>query len=319
MKNILLIGDSIRMGYDKAVQKALEGKANVYFPEENCRFAAYLLRNLHEYKNLIPEGDADVIHWNAGLWDCQRLFEEEPNTPVEIYAYYIERICRRIKKVYPNARVIFATSTCLLGEPDEAYYKRYNEDVEKYNETAVAIMEQYGIAVNDLHALSKTLPKEAHSDPIHYYTPLGTEAFADQVLSYIMPALELSEERFLRRTLVNSYLGRTVKISIDRPLGSTHPEYGELCYPVNYGFIPNVLGNDGEEQDVYLLGVEMPVKEYTAQIIGIVHRHNDIEDKLIAAPVGTAFTAEEVAAAVAFQERYYDSEIQLLPSLQRIL
>ncbi len=41
MKNVLLIGDSIRAGYDKAVKKSLEGIANVYFPEENCRFASY--------------------------------------------------------------------------------------------------------------------------------------------------------------------------------------------------------------------------------------------------------------------------------------
>ena len=47
MKNLLLIGDSIRMGYDKSIKKTLEGKANVYFPAENCRFAAYLLRYIH--------------------------------------------------------------------------------------------------------------------------------------------------------------------------------------------------------------------------------------------------------------------------------
>ena len=49
MKNLLLIGDSIRMGYDKSVKKTLEGKANVIFPDENCRFASYVLRYFHEY------------------------------------------------------------------------------------------------------------------------------------------------------------------------------------------------------------------------------------------------------------------------------
>ena len=49
MKNVLLLGDSIRTGYDKAVKRSLEPYANVYFPDENCRFASYLLRNLHEY------------------------------------------------------------------------------------------------------------------------------------------------------------------------------------------------------------------------------------------------------------------------------
>ena len=95
MKNLLLIGDSIRMGYDKSVKKTLEGKANVIFPEENCRFASYLLRNFHEYLKDVKGEDIDVVHWNAGLWDCLRLFEEEPHTPIEVYSYYIERLCVR--------------------------------------------------------------------------------------------------------------------------------------------------------------------------------------------------------------------------------
>ena len=75
--------------------------------------------------------------------------------------------------------------------------------------------------------------------------------------------------------------------------------------------IPKVLGGDGEELDVYLLGVDAPVKEYAARIIGIVHRRNDVEDKLIAAPEGRNFTVEEIMEAVRFQEQYYDSEIEI--------
>ncbi|MBO5670506.1 MAG: SGNH/GDSL hydrolase family protein, partial [Clostridia bacterium] len=108
MKNILLIGDSIRIGYDKSVRTPLQGLANVYFPEENTRFASYVLRYLHEYKGLVPGGHVDVLHWNAGLWDCLRLFGEDVHTPVEIYAYYIDRICARIQKIFPDAKVIFA-------------------------------------------------------------------------------------------------------------------------------------------------------------------------------------------------------------------
>ena len=137
MKNILLIGDSIRMGYDKAIKKSLEGIANVYFPEENCRFASYVLRYLHEYKELIKDEQIDVLHWNAGLWDCLRLFEEEPHTPIEVYSYYIDRICQRIMKLFPDAKVIFATSTSVQSEKMSKDFKRYNEEIEKYNEAAV--------------------------------------------------------------------------------------------------------------------------------------------------------------------------------------
>ncbi len=115
----------------------------------------------------------------------------------------------------------------------------------------------------------------------------------------------------LRKALVNSYLGKTVRIKIDRPINSVHPKHADIIYPVNYGFIPNVIGGDGEELDVYLLGVDVPVEEYTARIIGIVHRHNDVEDKLVAAPDGKTFTKEEIQKAVHFQEQYYESEIEM--------
>ena len=114
-----------------------------------------------------------------------------------------------------------------------------------------------------------------------------------------------------RREQSRSYLGETVKIGIDRPIGYVHkkPKY-DLVYPLNYGYIPNVLGGDGEELDVYLLGVDVPVERYTAKIIAIVHRRNDEEDKLVAAPEGTTYTAEEIADRIHFQEQFYDSEVE---------
>ena len=194
MKNILLVGDSIRIGYDKSVKLSLEGKANVYFPEENCRFATFVLRYLPEYKKLVPDGNVDILHWNAGLWDCLRLFEEEPHTPIEVYAYYIDRICQRIQKLFPDAKVVFATSTSVQSELMDKDFKRYNEEIEAYNAAAVAVVEKYGFTINDLYAVSAKLPAEAHSDPVHYYTPAGTEAFTKQVLSYLAPALDITEE-----------------------------------------------------------------------------------------------------------------------------
>ncbi len=110
-----------------------------------------------------------------------------------------------------------------------------------------------------------------------------------------------------REQLVTSYLGETVTIEIDRPIGTVHPKHPDLIYPINYGYIPDVYGGDGEELDVYLLGVDTPQDTYIAQIIGIVYRRNDVEDKLIAAPAGEIFSQEEIADAVHFQEQYYDS------------
>ncbi|MBE6738916.1 MAG: inorganic pyrophosphatase [Ruminococcaceae bacterium] len=116
-----------------------------------------------------------------------------------------------------------------------------------------------------------------------------------------------------RKALVKSYLGKTVDIKIDRPIGYVHKkENYSLTYPINYGYIPNVIGGDGEELDVYLLGVDNPVNEYTGKIIGIVHRENDVEDKLVMAPEGVIFTQNEVAEQVHFQEQYYKTTIEVL-------
>ena len=109
-----------------------------------------------------------------------------------------------------------------------------------------------------------------------------------------------------RKAQVKYYLGKDIYIKIDRPIGYVHhKEKYDLVYPINYGYIPEVLGGDGEELDVYLLGVDTPVEEYNCRVIGIAHRENDIEDKLIAAPAGKEFSVEEMADAVRFQEQYY--------------
>lgn len=106
-------------------------------------------------------------------------------------------------------------------------------------------------------------------------------------------------------------IGRQITIHIDRPLGSTHPNYPGLRYPVNYGYVPGVLGGDGDAQDVYLLGVSHPVSSYDAVVIAIIHRHDDVETKWVAAPVGLSVSLEEIRRLTAFQERYFQSEIEL--------
>ena len=114
-----------------------------------------------------------------------------------------------------------------------------------------------------------------------------------------------------RKTLVKSYLGKMVDIKIDRPIGYVHKkEKYSLTYPINYGYIPDVLGGDGEELDVYLLGVDKPVEEYTVKIIGIAHRENDVEDKLIASPIDKVFYQNEIAEAIHFQEQYYKTTVE---------
>ena len=106
-------------------------------------------------------------------------------------------------------------------------------------------------------------------------------------------------------------IGAAVTVLVDRPLGSAHPEYPELIYPVNYGYIPGIMAADGEEQDAYILGMDRPLKRFSGQVVAVIHRLDDTEDKWVVAPEGSRFTKEQSAAAVDFQERYFQSEIEL--------
>ena len=104
-------------------------------------------------------------------------------------------------------------------------------------------------------------------------------------------------------------IGKTVTVTVDRPLGSSHPDYPDMIYPVNYGFIEGVIAPDGEEQDAYILGVDSPVKTFTGKIIAIVHRSDDVEEKWVVCPEGQSFRKEDIARLIHFQEKYFHSEI----------
>ena len=104
------------------------------------------------------------------------------------------------------------------------------------------------------------------------------------------------------------YIGKTLKVLIDRPLGSKHPKHG-FEYPLNYGYVPNTKSGDGEELDVYVLGVNEPLKEYVGQCIAVIHRTDDDDDKLIVVPENKYYSNNEIKVLTEFQERFFKSEI----------
>lgn len=106
-------------------------------------------------------------------------------------------------------------------------------------------------------------------------------------------------------------IGKTVKVIVDRPLGSYHPKHKNLYYPINYGFVEGIIAPDGEEQDAYIIGIDVPVKEFVGKIIAIIHRFDDVEEKWVVAPENSLFTADEITEQVKFQEQYFKSEIRM--------
>lgn len=192
MKKIVLIGDSIRMGYDKYIKDALSRTAEVLYPSENCRFAEYVLRFAHEWKKNGDWGDdVDLVHWNAGLWDALELFGDEPLTSLSYYGEAISRINKRLRMLFPKAKFVFAISTNVnekIANPD---FMRHNATIEKYNAEAIRALSDTDTVINDLYSLTASLPDSYRSDWVHFYTPEGTELIGGKVLSVICELLDI--------------------------------------------------------------------------------------------------------------------------------
>ena len=105
---------------------------------------------------------------------------------------------------------------------------------------------------------------------------------------------------------VKDLMGKLVHVVVDRPIGYQH---GDIVYPINYGYIPGMIAGDGEEQDVYILGVCEPIAEFDGQVVAAICRRNDCEDKLVVAPVGYVYHQGQIAETVGFQEQYFCSRI----------
>ena len=106
-------------------------------------------------------------------------------------------------------------------------------------------------------------------------------------------------------------IGKIVKVTVDRPLGSYHPKHKDIYYSVNYGYIEGIFAPDGEEQDAYILGVDKPVKEFVGKVIAIIHRFDDIEEKWVVVPEEAFFSKDEIMQQVNFQEQFFRTEIKM--------
>lgn len=179
MKKVVLLGDSIRLGYGGRVCELLGSDYTAWQPDDNCRFAAYTLRMLFDYREQMM--GADVIHFNCGLWDMCDLFGDGPFTPVDVYVEQMVRIAAILKSYAPNGTVIFATTT----PPSPEMWGHDIERVRAYNAAVVAALEPLGIVINDLFTpVAEDVEHMICEDLIHS-TPYGVEVLAKQVADLI--------------------------------------------------------------------------------------------------------------------------------------
>lgn len=193
MKNVFLIGDSIRFGstsgsspgYGVYVKEMLRGKANVYAPDENCRFVQYTQRYLNVWVKDIDCASIDVVHWNNGLWDLLHIEGDDAFTDLDIYVRLLRRMHKRIRQTFPNARIIFALNTSVVESMAKPNFMRYNTEIEAYNAAAANLMAELGVEVNDLYVVTKNMGLEMRSDWVHYNEE-GSQILAQKVVEKIM-------------------------------------------------------------------------------------------------------------------------------------
>ncbi len=180
MKQVLLLGDSLRMGYEPIVRKLLDGIAQVSGPSENGRWAGYTLNSLRFWIPDLPK--PDIIHWNNGLWDLGDDYGlGRPFSLPEEYESAFERTITVFGKLFPKAKVIMAT-TMPTDNPDSS-------DIEAYNEILKNVAARHQIPVNDLFRIVKGREKEFVGEDHIHLTKIGFEIVAKQVADVIKEGL----------------------------------------------------------------------------------------------------------------------------------
>jgi acyl-CoA thioesterase-1 len=190
LPRVLLIGDSISMGYTIPTRELLSGVANVHRIPTNGSSTDVGLKSLDAW--LATDGADkkwDVIHFNWGLhdlkhWKDGKLDLAGPQVnPVEQYEKNLREIVARLKKT--GAKLIFATTTPV----PEGSGGRVAKDEVAYNEAALRVMKSEGVAIDDLHALAESKLSEIQLPKNVHFSPAGYKTLAEQVAASIKSAL----------------------------------------------------------------------------------------------------------------------------------
>ena len=152
MKQVVLIGDSIRMGYQAAVRRELAAVAEVWGPEENGGTSANVLAHLDEWA--LARSPA-LVHVNCGLHDLRKAFGEAQSfIPLTQYAANVREVLTRLTAM-AGTRVVWASTTPVDEKRHHAVkgFDRFEADVRAYNAAALAVAAELGVAVDDLFAV----------------------------------------------------------------------------------------------------------------------------------------------------------------------
>ena len=182
--NIFLIGDSIRKGYCKTVKNALSDVAEVFYFDDNTRSSQYIIFSMKKWANMFDDpSKVDVVHFNCGHWDVAHFNGCEFSlTSIDEYAKNIKTIIILLKKFFPNAKLIFATTTPMNpdGGSTGGANPRSNEEINRYNSVAVKVATELGVIINDLNGYMKNWTSEYYIDTCHL-TPSAFALLGEEV------------------------------------------------------------------------------------------------------------------------------------------
>lgn len=182
LPRVLIIGDSISVGYTLPVRKLLAGEANVPRIPSNAGTSG---NGVFQMDAWLGKQKWDVIHFNFGLHDLKRLSDGEPQVPIELYERYLRLFVKRLKAT--GAKLIWATTTPVPEGPVAP--PRKPEDVVAYNAAALRVMKENGVAIDDLYAFALPRLNEIQYPVNVHFTEKGSEALAGQVAAAIRKAL----------------------------------------------------------------------------------------------------------------------------------
>ncbi len=182
---VLLVGDSISKGYREFVKEKLEPKWHVFFPETITTFSTYFLRYIQEFAEGMKIGsNVDVVYFNTGLWDVIRINGDDPLIGSDVYKNNMERIVMRLKYIFPNAKLIFATTTIVNEADGDFSFFRLNNDILNYNDIAIEVMKANDVLVHDLSHFAYDNLKNEYVDFTHF-TEEGYLQIAEEVVGFI--------------------------------------------------------------------------------------------------------------------------------------
>lgn len=287
------------------------GRHSILFAQHGFKVTAidlsdYGVNHLREWQKkeqldiLSKVCDMNVLPFQDNAFDCVWAYHVISHTDTEGF----QGILSEIKRVLKHEGEIYLTlcSKETVSFKDGIHPIIDENTVLKSEGEAEVEMPHYYVDLKDVLRLFEDFDIERirHIDDCYYDHDIRNS------MHYYLTAKIKKEKQTLN---YDHIIGTFVNGTIDRKLGSHHPNYPKIKYDVNYGYVDGVIGGDGSEQDVYYLGETLPVDSFQGKVIAVIHRYNDLESKWIVSKNGQNFTNEEILEQVNFQEKYFDIEI----------